>query len=55
VSDCHALADECGRKAETAFTEEMRDSFLRLQKIWLNLARGYELAERLGPSQSRWS
>lgn len=53
AADCYAHANECGRNAETAFLKEMRDNFLRLQQIWLNLGRSYELAERLGPAANK--
>jgi hypothetical protein len=47
VRECYARAEECGRKAEDAFTEALRQDMLRLQASWLNLARSYEFAERL--------
>jgi hypothetical protein len=47
VRACHAHADECARKAEDAFTEDMRQDFLRLRQSWLKLASSYEFAERL--------
>lgn len=47
VFHCRARAEECARKADEAFTEEMREEFLRLRQSWLNLARSYEFAERL--------
>jgi hypothetical protein len=47
VRECYAHADECAHKAQDAFTAEMREDFLRLQKSWLALARSYEFAEQL--------
>jgi hypothetical protein len=47
VAHCYRHAEECRRKAEDAFTDEMREDFLRLEQSWLNLAHSYEFAERL--------
>lgn len=47
IRDCHAHAENCEERAETALNAEMRKDFLRLRDSWLNLARSYEFAEQL--------
>jgi hypothetical protein len=47
VRECYARAEECARKAKNAFSEDMRDDFLRLEQSWLTLARSFEFAGRL--------
>lgn len=47
IRDCHARAEACAEKARNAFSEEMREDFLRLSDSWRKLARSYEFAERL--------
>jgi hypothetical protein len=39
IRRCHAHAQICARKSETAFTREMREDFLWLERGWLALAR----------------
>lgn len=40
IGHCHANAGACARKAETAFTRDMREDFLQLEQNWVVLARG---------------
>jgi hypothetical protein len=47
VRMCHAHAEECAHKAKTASSEAMRGDFLRLKQNWLNLARSYDLIDRI--------
>jgi hypothetical protein len=47
VSECHARAEECARKAERASSEELRHDYLTLQRGWLALASSFELGNRL--------
>jgi hypothetical protein len=47
IRDCYQRADACARKAKAAFDDGTRQDFMRLQRSWLDLAHGYELAEQL--------
>lgn len=53
IRECYAHAQECARKAGNATSEEARQDFWRLEQNWLNLARSYEFARRLGDFQQR--
>jgi hypothetical protein len=45
IRECHA--EDWRRKAVAQADRELRKDFLELERRWLKLARGYELAERL--------
>ncbi len=47
VADCYTRAEECGRKAAEAVSQQVRNDYLRIQQTWLKLARSYEFGERL--------
>jgi hypothetical protein len=49
ICDCRAHATYCEEKAESAFTEDIGQEFLRLRESWLNLAHSYEFAEQRFP------
>jgi hypothetical protein len=49
VCDCRAHATYCEEKAESAFTENIGQEFLRLRESWVNLAHSYEFAEQHFP------
>jgi CheY-like chemotaxis protein len=44
---CYREAEDCARRAETAPTETLRADHLRRERSWLELARSYELQQRL--------
>jgi CheY-like chemotaxis protein len=44
---CYRRAEHYAREAKTAPTEELRTSYLRYERSWLELARSYELQQRL--------
>lgn len=44
---CYQKAEACARQAETASNGAGRADFLRLEQGWLELARSYELGQRL--------
>jgi hypothetical protein len=43
---CHH-AEECARRAASEKDPELRQDFLNLESYWLDLARSYELGERV--------
>jgi hypothetical protein len=40
-------AEECGREAAEAVSQQVRNDYLRIQQTWLKLARSYEFGELL--------
>lgn len=44
---CYRRAEDCACQAKTAPTEELRADYLRHERNWLELARSYELQQRL--------
>jgi hypothetical protein len=47
IRECYQHAEDWRRKAVAQADRELRKDFLELERRWLKLARGYELAERL--------
>jgi len=47
IEDCRAHAARCANQARTAAGQDIREDFLRLEQNWLQLARSYEIAQRI--------
>ena len=47
IEDCRAHAAHCAGQAKAAASANIRDDFLRLEQNWLQLARSYEIAQRI--------
>ncbi len=47
VANCYSHADNCGRRAKAAPTDELRQDFLLLKESWLTLAQSYQFGARL--------
>src|SRR5262249_25244088 len=48
IRECLQHAEDCARKAaELPSSSPLREDFLRLEKRWLELARGFEFGESL--------
>ena len=47
IRSCYLRADECRQMAQTAATESAKVDFLKMAGRWLDLARSYEMTERL--------
>jgi hypothetical protein len=47
VSECLRRAEECGRRARTAFNAHSIEHFLKMAQRWLFLAQSRQFAERL--------
>lgn len=48
IEECRAHAAHCARQAKSAACPDIREDFLRLEQNWLQLARGYEVAQQIG-------
>jgi CheY-like chemotaxis protein len=47
IRRCYRKAEDCARIAEGAQSETLRADYLRSEQRWVNLARSYELQQRL--------
>jgi hypothetical protein len=47
IEDCRTHAAHCASQAKNAVSPNIRDDFFRLERNWLQLARSYEIAERI--------
>lgn len=47
IEDCRAHAAHCASQARNAAYQDIREDFLRLEQNWLQLARSYEIAQRI--------
>lgn len=47
IRDCYERAERCRRKAMDLTDPEAKNSFLGMERRWLDLARSFEFSERL--------
>ena len=47
IRDCYERAERCRRKADELSNPDARESFLHMERRWLDLARSFEFSERL--------
>jgi hypothetical protein len=53
IRECLRLAEECKRLSKTALTACAIKDYLDMEQRWLNLARSYEVTERLSSRFTR--
>ena len=47
ASECHRQAENCADLAQVQSDPKRRQEYLEMQRRWLGLARGYEVASEL--------
>jgi hypothetical protein len=51
IEGCRAHAAHCALQARNAACADIREDFLRLEQNWLQLARSYEIAQRIASAE----